>query len=267
MMRKGDMKIVAIMGSYRRNGNTARVVGLIEAQLHKLAARHSQPLEIERVYLGQQDIGLCRGCRTCFDRGETKCPLKDDLLAIKAKMDEADGILVASPVYMNGLNGITKNWIDRMAFLSHRPEYAGKSAAIVATVGIGPTKYALKILNMALSCWGFHVVGQAGFKTGALMPGEEIEARYRGETDRIAESFFQAIHNRRLAKPSFLSLMTFKIQQLYWQRATDDSIDYAYWKSRGWTEPQREFYIRHEANPLKVALARFAGRIVARYVT
>jgi multimeric flavodoxin WrbA len=261
------MRILACVGSYRKNGNTAQVVGVIKEHLHTVAARNNEPLDIETVYLGHQDIRPCRGCRVCFDKGEEKCPLRDDLLAIKAKMKEADGLVVASPVYVNDVNGIVKNWIDRLAHVSHRPEFAGKCVYLVATVGDGPTNHALRTLNTALRTWGFYIVGQAGFKTGALMKQDEIEARYREKTERIAQRLFHAIRERRFARPSFLSLMTFKIQQRYWQRNDQDSIDYQYWKQCGWTEPHREFYIQHKTNRLKVASARFAGAVIARFVT
>ncbi len=109
------MKILACVGSYRKNGNTARVVDLIEGQLDAEAARQHEPLEMETVYLGHWDIGTCRGCRVCFDQGEERCPLKDDLLAIKTKMKEVDGIIIASPVYVNDVSGIVRNWLDRLA--------------------------------------------------------------------------------------------------------------------------------------------------------
>lgn len=65
-----------------------------------------------------------------------------------------------------------------------------------------------------------------------------------------------------------LALMIFKIQQLSWQQVADpDSIDYAYWEEQGWFDPKRTFYIEHQANPMKVTLARLAGSVLARFVT
>lgn len=95
-----------------------------------IADKENIILEIERISLGQLDLNTCRGCRVCFDKGEEKCPLKDDVLSIRDKMILADGILAASPVYVEDVNGIMKNWIDRMAFNCHRPAFAGKSAYI-----------------------------------------------------------------------------------------------------------------------------------------
>lgn len=55
-------------------------------------------LEVERIQLSHFDIKMCHGCRACFDKGEEKCPLKDELLVIWEKIHQADGILTASPV-------------------------------------------------------------------------------------------------------------------------------------------------------------------------
>lgn len=261
------MRILVCIGSYRKNGNTTQIVDLVAAQLHALAAHKSEPLEIETLYLGHEEIGMCRGCRVCFDKGENYCPVEGSLQAIKSRMEAADGLLVASPVYVNDVSGATKNWIDRLAYICHRPEFAGKCAYLLATVGNGPTAHALRTLSMALSSWGYYIVGQAGFKAGALMDRREGESLHRAKADRIAQKLFQAIYERRFTNPSFLSLMTFKIQQRYWQRAAGDLIDYEYWRDRGWTEPRQEYYISHNANPAKVAFARLTGSVLARYVT
>ena len=260
------MKVLALVSSYRKNGNTARIVHMIEGHMQALAARHNEPLEFDTLYLAHMDIQPCRGCRTCFDRGEEKCPLKDDLPAVKAKLDAADGIILASPVYVNDVNGVAKNWIDRLAYVCHRPTFAGKCAYLVTTVAESPTAHTLRTMNVALRTWGFHIVGQAGFKMGALMPQDEMESRYQGKTARVAGALFQAISQRQFLRPSFLSLMFFKIQQRSWQREPQDTLDYAYWEEQGWFDPHREFYIEHRANRVKVALARLAGAVIARFV-
>jgi multimeric flavodoxin WrbA len=261
------MKILICTGSYRKRGNTARITGMIEEQLRELTGEREEPLEIERVDLAHWDIKQCRGCRACFDQGEVKCPLKDDIAEIKEKMLWADGLVIGSPVYVNDVCGVVKNWIDRLAYVCHRPEFSGKCAFIVATVGDGPTKHALRTMSMALNLWGFYIVGQAGFKTGALMAQKEMETRYREESRKIARDLFEAIHSHRFADPSFLSLMTFRIQQRYWQNNGAMSTDYIFWRERGWTNSDVDYYIPHGANRLKVAAARLTGSVLARYVT
>lgn len=261
------MKILALIGSGRANGNTARVLSLIEERLRHEANLVSETLDFEKLNLGSSNIQMCQGCRVCFDRGEGLCPLKDGLLTIKSKMKQADGIVVATPVYVNDVSGITKNWIDRLAHVCHRPEFAGKCAYLLATVADGPTSHALTTLNMALRTWGVHLVGQAGLKTGSLMDRDEIMSRHQNKINQIANRLFHAIYRRQFTQPSFFSLMTFHIQQLSWQKHTDDTIDYQYWKNKGWLNTDRSFYIPHNTNPVKVGLAKVAGALIAPFVS
>ncbi len=260
------MKIIACVGSYRKHGNTAGIVDLIADRLQEIAARRNRTVEFEKVYLAHREIGLCRGCRVCFEQGEQRCPLRDDLLAVRAKMQEADGLIVAAPVYVNDVNGVVKNWIDRLAFVCHRPEFSGKAAYLVTTVADSPTGHALRTMQVALQTWGYHIVGKSGFRMGALMDQDQMVARYRLRAERIAEDLFRSVATRRCRRPSFFSLMTFKIMQLARQRNPDGSVDYVYWKSRGWTDPGRQFFIPHQAGPIKVALARLAGSLLALFV-
>jgi multimeric flavodoxin WrbA len=261
------MKVLILVGSYRKYGNTAQVVGLIQESLIKIAGRTEERLEVDTIFLGEQDIDACRGCRVCFDRGEDKCPLKDDLLVVKAKMQESDGVIVASPIYVDDVSGLVKTWIDRLAHVCHRPEFGGKSAYLVVTVGSSPTRHALGTLNLALSTWGYYIAGKSGFKMGALMKPEESRAHFLAQAEKIAETFFTAIHHHRYANPSFMSLMIFKIQQLSWRKVRQDRLDYQYWDKRGWIKPRREFYFPHQASRAKVALARLSGRVIARFVS
>lgn len=257
------MHILAIVGSQRKRGNTARFVQMIAAELEVRADAARQPLTFETVYLGDLDIRPCRGCRSCFDQGEAKCPLRDDLPALKAQMDAADGLLLASPVYMDDVSGLTKTWIDRLSYVSHRPAFGGKCAYPIATVGSSSTRHTLRTMNAALLTWGYHLVGQTGLKMGALAPAAEME-RYQPAAAKVAEKLFGAIARQDPLRPSFVSLLAFKIQQLAWQRA--DSYDVAYWRAQGWLAPACTFYAPHRAGRLKVALARAAGAVMARFM-
>jgi hypothetical protein len=67
--------------------------------------------------------------------------------------------------------------------------------------------------------------------------------------------------------PSFIFLMKVKAQQLYWQNEPEGSLDQQYWARQGWLDPQRDFYVDHQANPIKVVLARLSGAVIARFVS
>jgi multimeric flavodoxin WrbA len=262
------MKILAIIGSYRRNGNTDQIVGLIRTHLQKEADQAQTPLEIETIYLGQQDLHFCRGCRICFDRGEEHCPVKDDLPGLKARMLSADGVLMASPVYVDDVSGMIKTLIDRLCHVCHRPQFAGKVAYLVATTGDSRTGKTLETMSMSLRTWGFHIAGQMGFKMGALMKHDETLRRYDAQAALAARRLFTALSRQSYRWPSFFSLMMFKIQQRAWQAKLEpDSLDYRYWQQMGWLDPQKTFYFPHRAGGFKVALARLTGIVIGNLVT
>jgi multimeric flavodoxin WrbA len=261
------MRLLVINGSFRKSGNTARVVGLVEERLRALAADRGVDVEIETVYLGHLRIGACRGCRVCFDRGEAECPLIDDAAEIKAKIGAAVGVIVASPVYVDDVSGISKVWIDRLAHVCHRPEFAGKCVYAIVTTAGSPPGHALGTLTRAWQLWGAHVVGRAAFRTGARMEREEVEVRYGADLERIARRLFEAIETKAYARPSFVSLMTFAIQRQYWRNAPEDSLDRRFWESRGWTSPGCDYYLPHSAWRLKAAAAGLVGRTIAPLVS
>lgn len=259
------MKILSLVSSYRKNGNTERLVNLIEEELQLIGKELNEPLEFERILLGHAGVHTCHGCRLCFDKGEEMCPIKDSTLEIRDKIVEANAIILASPVYVEDVNGIMKNWIDRMAFNCHCPAFAGKAAVIVTTSGGGSTNHALKTMKTALTTWGFYIDGCQNFQEGALMKTEDMKARYYHKIRRIANSLFIALKNEKALKPTFYSLIAFKIQQKYWQKNCNDkySVDYAYWSNRGWLEPHCEFYTANKASWIKIKIARVLGSIIS----
>jgi multimeric flavodoxin WrbA len=260
------MKLLFLIGSYRKNGNTDLLTRRVAEHLREIAERSGVGLELETVYLAQYQIGTCRGCRACFDLGEEKCPLKDDVPLIKARMQQADGVLIASPVYVDDVSGLTKTFIDRLAHVCHRPEFGGKVGYLLATSGSVPTGHALRTLGAAFSTWGFYVSGRANFVMGGRMAAEQVRSRFEAKAEKIAGRLFNAVQQRKFEKPTFLSLLTFKIQQSCWQRTPGDTRDYRYWQENGWIDPRCNYYFPQRAGWLKVAAAGALGALVARFL-
>ncbi len=165
------------------------------------------------------------------------------------------------------MNGITKNWIDQPAYLCHRPALADKCFYLVATVGSSSTGHALRTMSLAARTWSAYVVGQAGFKMGALMSREQVENRFRDETAAIANNLFRAVSERAFLRPSLLALTIFRIQQCAWKQEPPGSVDHTYWLDRGWLDSRRSFYIDHSAGRIRVALAHLAGAAIAPFFT
>lgn len=261
------MKIISIVSSARKDGNTERITKFMELELKKAAEKSNTKAEFEHINLGNLNVKFCRGCRICFDKGEALCPLKDEVLNVRDKITEADGIILASPVYVEDVNGIMKNWIDRMAFNNHRPAFAGKSAVVLTTSGVGSSNHALKTMKSALMAWGFSISAEGKFRTGGRMDSEKIKSRHGSKISFIADKLFNDVHKGKAMNPTFGSLIYFKVQQKYWQksRIKPDMLDLSYWKDKGWTQRSCSYYIPNKAGFIKVRLAGMAGNIISRF--
>ena len=98
-------KVLAIMGSPRKNMNTDKLLDVFLNNLNK------ELFTIEKVYLKNLDIRHCTGCEYCNKTGN--CAKKDDMSELYETIDSSQVIIVAAPVYFNSVNGLTKNMIDR----------------------------------------------------------------------------------------------------------------------------------------------------------
>lgn len=99
------MKIIALMGSPRRNGNTFKITEQI------LKGAQSKGAQIKNFYLNEMDIKGCQGCMYC--RTHELCILKDDMNQIYEAIKDADVLVISSPIYMWQVTGQTKIILDR----------------------------------------------------------------------------------------------------------------------------------------------------------
>lgn len=100
------MKIVGIIGSPRKTGSTA---ALVRAALE--GARETGA-STELYYLGDLDVGGCLGCEVCKDTGE--CAQGDDMHLLYRALDDCQGIVLGSPIYLDHITAQTKAWLDRL---------------------------------------------------------------------------------------------------------------------------------------------------------
>jgi multimeric flavodoxin WrbA len=85
------LKIVGIVGSPRVKGNTETLVTIALEEIRK------EGIDTELISLAGKKITPCDACGSCRTSG--KCHIKDDFEVIYAKMEESDGIILATPVY------------------------------------------------------------------------------------------------------------------------------------------------------------------------
>jgi multimeric flavodoxin WrbA len=104
------MRILGVVGSPRVEGNTERVVA------EALKAAEEDGAETELLRLADRDVKPCDACLSCRKTGE--CRIPDDFNSIFEKMVQADGIVLASPVYFSSATPQMKALIDRAGYLS-----------------------------------------------------------------------------------------------------------------------------------------------------
>ncbi len=259
------MKILFLTGSFRAKGNTSRINSLLQDLLSRHGAQTGMGMEISTINLAESGLTYCHGCRVCFDRGETHCPYWNEVAPVKAAMQKADVWILASPVYVDDISGLMKTFLDRMAHVNHRPEFAGKYAFLLTTSGTGSSGHAARTMANTLRTWGVYIIGQKDLVAGALSTPDEINTRFENQLDRIAAKIVDTYNKGKAQTPSIVSLIFFKVQQVLWQKNKEDSIDFRYWESKGWLQPGVTYYIPHKANPLTVLLGRAAGSIIARF--
>lgn len=106
------MKIVGIVGSPRKQGNTAALVGEV------LRGARDSGASDRLFYLNEMNIRGCQGCRAC-KKPDSMCVQKDDMTALYGEIKDADAVVIGFPVYFCQVTGQTKIFIDRLyAFLN-----------------------------------------------------------------------------------------------------------------------------------------------------
>ena len=154
--------ILCIVGS-TRNGRTA------------LHAREALAGQGEMVFLGELDIKPCTACGACKTG---KCPIQDDMQGLYPKLERADGILVASPVYFGTVSAQTKAFFDRTLYL-RRKGFALKNkvggAIAVGRCRNGGQEHTINAIHHWMLIHGMIVVGDGEHFGGTGIDAEEDE--------------------------------------------------------------------------------------------
>jgi multimeric flavodoxin WrbA len=138
------MKVVAINGSARKDGNTAILLRHVLCEIEK------DGIETELVQLSGAKIHGCVACRECFARKDGHCAQKnDDGNALIDKMAAADGILLGSPTYVADILPEIKALIDRACMVTRANDnfLRRKAGAAVIAVRRAGAIHAFDALN------------------------------------------------------------------------------------------------------------------------
>ncbi len=123
------MKVLAINGSVRKGGNTQLMIEVAAKPLKSARVR------VESVYITDYDIKPCNACEVCYTK-PWHCPIKDDAVKLLKKMTDADGLIIASPVYCTDVTAQLRALIDRSVIPYIEQDFKDKvGGAIIVGAG------------------------------------------------------------------------------------------------------------------------------------
>lgn len=168
------MKVVAFVGSARKDGNTAALVRHVFEPLEAAGA------ECELIELAGKRVHGCTACMKCAEAKDGNCHGVRDFVSEECipKALEADAIIVASPVYFADVSSETKALIDRLGYASRQGgnRLARKVGAAVVAVRRAGAMHAFDTINHLFLISEMVVVGSSYWNIGiGRTPGEVQE--------------------------------------------------------------------------------------------
>ena len=132
------MKVLLLNGSPHVDGSTNRALVEVCKSLNE------EGIETEIVHVGHLNIRGCTACGKCYQTGE--CVFNDIVNEVSKKFEEADGLIVGSPVYYASPNGTLISLLDRLFYSTHFNKMMKIGASVVSCRRGGNTA-AFDVLN------------------------------------------------------------------------------------------------------------------------
>ena len=237
--------ILLINCSFRKN-NTYGVLKKISDKLDILS------FNCEIINLKDYNIEFCKGCEVCILKGN--CLIKDDLKTLFNKIRQADGIIIGTPVYVNNMSGLLKNFLDRTCMWFHRSEVALKPVILVATTGGSGLKNTLNSIKETMLQWGVDVTDTIG-RTGI--------SRNNDIKDTEIKNFVAHLNtNRKSYKTTFRQIFMFNIQKVLAINVLP--FDKEYWEEKGWIK--KEYFIEDNINVFKKYIGKLLFKILIKRI-
>ncbi len=208
------MKVIAINGSPRAEGNTALALSEMARELSAAAVAMGIEggIETEILHVGASTIRGCQACGACGRNKNERCIVATDPVndAIQ-KMKAADAIILGSPVHYAGIGGTMKSFCDRAFYVAgaNGGLFAGKVGASVVAVRRSGGSAAWQGLNFYLTISQMSLAGSSYWSIvhGAL-PGEAADDAEGMQTVRnaarnIAWLLAQKAATQQVARPEY----------------------------------------------------------------
>lgn len=231
------MKILTIMGTPHK-GNTRAITDLF------LKEFESAGNEFDEIILPNDFHEFCCGCANCILSGEYKCPHFNSVEPILKRIENADLIIVSTPVFAMSCSSALKAFLDHLAYiwLVHRPKESmfGKVGLIITTAGGSGVRDTVRLLKNNMFYWGIPKIYnysattmQMGGNYSDYKNKDKIKKQVQNKADKIKRS----LKNKSVGlKTKFFFKMFGMTQKNGWNKTDSD-----YWKNKGWLDGKKPY--------------------------
>lgn len=180
------------------------------------------------IHLCDFKIEFCRHCEACHKKN-MECPIKDGVANILKEMLEADGIILASPNYINQVTASLKALFDRASHFIHCKRLLGKYITGVVSSGSGQDEEVLDYIS-----YYAHTCG-AQYSGGISSNAHAIKNKYE-EAFNLGKKFAQDIKEKKIYTDQTEIIEKGKeyFKKIILMRKDDWSGEYKYWQGKGW---------------------------------
>ncbi|MBQ1495871.1 MAG: NAD(P)H-dependent oxidoreductase [Bacilli bacterium] len=231
------MRILTIMGTPHK-GNTRAITDLF------LKEFEDGNNSFDEIVLPNDFNKICFGCANCILKGEDKCPHYNEVNPLIKKIENADLIIMATPVFVGSCSSGLKTLLDHLAYmwLVHRPKESmfNKVGLIITTAGGSYVKQTVKLLKTNFSFLGVPRVYNYGITTMKMggnysdyKDKDKIKKRIHKKANKVKKAL---INNKVGFKTKFLYNLFKMTQKNGWNK-----IDVDYWKEKGWLDGKRPY--------------------------
>lgn len=236
------MKITVINGNMH-HGSTWNCKELLLKNISKI-----ERSEITEFYLPKEMPHFCVGCFSCFLNGEDTCPHAEFISPIVTALEEADLVILTSPVYGLDVSGQLKALLDHLCFMwiSHRPNpnmFNTVGITITTTAGAG-LSHTTKTMQNSLKFWG--VKKRFAYKEAvAALKWSDISDKKRRriekDMEQLAKKATKTVANiEHSSAPLFRKIM-FNAMKGMMKKNDWNLTDRNHWESNGWLSGKKPF--------------------------
>lgn len=185
-------------------------------------------VKIEIIHLCDYKIEFCRHCESCH-RKIMLCPINDDARMILEKMLEADGMIFASPNYINQITASMKALWDRASHFIHCRRLLGKYVAGVVSSGSGQDKAVLDYIRYFANICGALYSGGASSRA-------PVNKEKKEEAINLGNKLVSDIQEKRIFPEQIKVIKEFKqhFKNIIKMRKDDWVEEYQYWLNKNW---------------------------------